>query len=74
MLSVHRPSLYQNSLTNDISLMSIQEDQHKPSKRRKIQPQTADQDSYTHDVFMDTRSATPQHFYPNEIVTHSLKR
>jgi len=74
MLCVHRPSLYQNSLANDISLMSLLEDQHKPAKRRKINPQTTDQDSYTHDVFLETRSRIPQNFYQNEIVTHSLKR
>ena len=74
MLCVHRPSLYQNSLANNVSLMSILEDQHKPAKRRKINPQTTDQDSCMHDVFIEARSRTPQNFYQNEIFTHSLKR
>ena len=74
MLCVHRPSLYKNSLANDISLMSIQEDQYRPAKIRKIHPHTTDQNSYTHDVFMETKAGTPQNLYSKESVSHFVKR
>jgi len=74
MLCVHRPNFYQNSLAQDISLLSLQEDQHKSAKIRKIHPHTTDNDSYVYDNFMGLRSEAPQNFYLKEMVSNSFKR
>jgi len=76
MLCVQRPSSYPNFLTNDIPCSSIQEEQTKPSKIRRIESLSSSQHLYPYNSYSNETLGSFQNQYFREKPTeeYSLKR